>query len=64
MNFVYAITAEMYKTINNLNPYFMAEVLVTKDGPYNLRGSDNLVLPKARTNLYGIIKEAPNIGYF
>jgi len=45
---------EIYKTINNLNPSFMAEVFVTNVVPYNLRGSTNLVLPKARTNLYGI----------
>ena len=29
-------------------------VFVTKDIPYNLRGSNNLVLHKATTNLYGI----------
>ena len=44
----------IYKTINNLNSFFMAEVFVTNVLPYNLRGSTNLVLPKARTNLYGI----------
>ena len=44
---------EIYKTVNNLNPSFMAEVFVTNVVPYNLRGSTNLVLPKARTNLYG-----------
>ena len=32
----------------------MAEVFVTKDVPYNLCGINNLVLPKAKTNLYGI----------
>ena len=45
---------ENYKTINNLNPSFMAEVFTTNVVPYNLCGSTNLVLPKARTNLYGI----------
>ena len=45
---------EIYKTANNLNPSFMAEVFVTNVVPYNLQGSTNLVLPKARTNLYGI----------
>ena len=45
---------EIYKTVNNLNPSFMAEVFVTNVVPYNLRGSTNLVLPKARTSLYGI----------
>ena len=32
----------------------MSEVFVSNVVPYNLRGSTNLVLPKARTNLYGI----------
>ena len=45
---------EIYKTINNLNPSFIAEVFVTNIVPCNLRGSTNLVLPKARTNVYGI----------
>ena len=31
----------------------MAEVFVTKDVPYNLRSSNNLVLPRARSSLYG-----------
>ena len=45
---------EINKTVNNLNPSFMAEVFVTNVVPYNFRGSTNLVLPKAKTNLYGI----------
>ena len=45
---------EIYKTVNNLNPSFMAEVFVTNVVPYNHWGSTNLVLPKVRTNLYGI----------
>ena len=48
------LLTEIYKTVNNLNPSFMAEIFVTKDVPYNLRGSNNLALPRARTNLYGI----------
>ena len=48
------LLTEIYKTVNNLNPSFMAEVFVTKEVPYNLRGSNNLALPRARTNLYGI----------
>ena len=32
----------------------MAEVFFIKDVPYNLRGSNNLLFPKARTNFYGI----------
>ena len=45
---------EIYKTVNNLNPSFLAEVFVSNVVPYNLRGSTNLVLPKDRTNLNGI----------
>ena len=48
------LLTEIYKTVNNLNPSFMTDVFVTKDVPYNLRGSNNLALPKARTNLYGL----------
>ena len=36
------LLTEIYKTVNNLNPSFMADVFVTKDVPYNLRGSNNL----------------------
>ena len=32
----------------------MAEVFVTNVMPYSLHGSANLVLPKAKANLYGI----------
>ena len=45
---------ETYKAINNLNLSFMAEVFATNVAPYNLRGSTNPVLPKARINLYSI----------
>ena len=44
----------IYKVINNFNPSFKAEVFVTKDVAYNLRGSSTPVLPEAKTNLYGI----------
>ena len=43
------LLTEIHKTVNNLNPFFMAEVVVTKDVPYGLRGGNDLVLPKART---------------
>ena len=43
------LLTEIYKTVNNLNPSFMAEVFVTKDVPYNLRG-----ILLCQTNLYGI----------
>ena len=36
------------------DPSFMAEVFATNVAPYNLRGSTNPVLPKARINLYSI----------
>ena len=45
---------EIYKTINNLNPSFIAEVFVTNVLPYNLPGNTNFVLPNAGTNLCGI----------
>ena len=48
------LLTEIDKTVNNLNPSFMAEELFNKDVPYGLRGGNNLALPKARTNLYGI----------
>ena len=32
----------------------MAEVFATNAAPHNLRGSTNLLLPKAGTSLYGI----------
>ena len=38
---------EIYKTINNLNPSFIAEVFVTNVVPYNLRGSTNLVFTQS-----------------
>ena len=31
----------------------ISEVFVIKDEPYNLRSSNNLVLPRARSSLYG-----------
>ena len=46
---------EIYKIVNNLNPSVIAKVFVTNDVPNNLHGSTNFVLPKARTNLYGIV---------
>ena len=33
---------EIYKTVNNLNPSFKAEVFVTIVVPYDIRGSTNL----------------------
>ena len=48
------LLTEIYKTVNNFNPSVMAEVFVTRDVPYNLRSSNNLALPRSRTNLYGI----------
>ena len=48
------LLTEIYKTVTNLNPSFMAEIFVTKDVPYALCGGNKLVLPRAMTNLYGI----------
>ena len=48
------LLTEIHKTVSNLNRSFMAVAFVTKDEPYGLRGGNNLVLPKARTNLYAI----------
>jgi len=41
-------------SINNLNPSFIGAAFVTNFMPYSLCGSTNFILPKARTNLYGI----------
>ena len=54
LKYLQLLLIENYKTIHNLNPSFMVEVFVTNVVPYNLRGSTNLVLPKARKYLYGI----------
>ena len=48
------LLTEIYKTVNSLKPSFVAEIFVTKDVPYGLRGGNNLVFPRARTNFYGI----------
>ena len=37
---------EIHRTINNLNPSFIAQVFVTNAEPYNLRDSTNLVSPQ------------------
>ena len=44
------------------NPSFMAEVFVTRDVPHGLRGGNNLVLPRARTNLYMVLILSKFIG--
>ena len=46
---------EIYKTINNLNPSFMAELFVTNVVPYNLRGSTNLLYSKLRQTCVALI---------
>ena len=38
----------------SLNPVFMEELFLTKDEPYNLCSSNNLLLPRAKSSLYGI----------
>ena len=47
------LLTEIHKTVSNLNRSFMAVAFVTKDIPYGLLGGNNIVMPKARTNLYG-----------
>ena len=45
---------EIYKTRNNLNPSFMKQIFEAKVLPYNLRCSEKLQLPKAKTTGLGI----------
>ena len=51
---LHLLRTDIYKTINNLNPYFVGEIIVTNIVPYNPRDSTNSVLTKARTKQYGI----------
>ena len=46
------LLTEIYKTVHNLNPTFMTQVFEEKDVPYNLRESNSLTLPKAKTTLF------------
>ena len=50
---IQALTIEIYKTINNLNPIFMKDIFSIKQHNYTLR-SQNLVYQKPRTIFYGV----------
>ena len=45
---------DIYKTRNNLTPSFMKQIFEAKVLPYNLRCSEKLKLPKAKTTDLGI----------
>ena len=46
------LMAEIYETINQINPAYMWEFVVEKDMPYNLRTKVLCWLPQAQTNRY------------
>ena len=48
------LMAEIYKTNYDLNPNFVKQMFEEKAMPYNLRCSDKLQLPKAKTTCLGI----------
>ena len=50
---IQALTLEIYKTLNNLNPQFMKEVFCLKQQNYSLRNG-NLTYPNPRTVSYGL----------
>ncbi|MCP3922493.1 MAG: reverse transcriptase family protein [Desulfobacterales bacterium] len=45
---------EIYKTLNNLNPIFMRDYFLPKRVDHDLRRTNPLQIPKARTTAYGI----------
>ena len=47
------LMTEIYKTLNNLNPAYMAEFFIKKDLPYNLRKKDLCKLPAAKSLMFG-----------
>ncbi len=50
---IQALTLEIFKTLNNLNPSFMNEIFYLKDLNYTTR-KQNLVYPNPRTVSYGL----------
>ena len=48
------LMVEIYETKSNLNPSFMKTIFEEKELPYNLRCSDKLQLPQAKTTCLGI----------
>ena len=47
------LMTEMFKTINNLNPSFMNEILIQRNPPYELRNTNTFLLPRVHTGNYG-----------
>ena len=47
------LMTEMFKTINNLNPSFMNEVVIQRNPPYELRNTNTFLLPRIHTVNYG-----------
>ena len=47
------LMTEIYKTLNNLNPAYMAEFFIKKNLPYNLRKKDLCKLPAAKSLMFG-----------
>ena len=50
---IQALTLEIYKTLNNLNPTFMKEIFYLKEHHYNTR-NQGLVYPNPRSVTYGL----------
>ena len=47
------LATERFKMFLNLNPSFMSDLFVRKESPYNLRKSNLLKLPEAKSSEYG-----------
>ena len=45
---------DIYTTIHNLNASFMTEISIEKNSFYNLRNTSRILIPKPKTNCYGI----------
>ena len=50
---IQALTSEIYKTLNNLNPTFMKEIFYLKEQRYSIR-NQGLAYPKPRSVSYGL----------
>ena len=47
------LAIEMYKCVHDLNPFYLNELFVSKNIPYNLRDSNRLQQPEFQTVRYG-----------
>ena len=54
INFIRKLLEEIYKSVNNLSPSFMAELFVPKFSGYDLRRGQQLVLPPTNTVKFGL----------